>query len=285
LFLLFLCSISVRAQFQSAFVFAADPNSVAVYTRNDVSGVLTPVAGSPFPSKEAVSSMTLDFKGRYLFTANRTNSKISMFTIDPNTGALQEVPNPAFSAGVAPGSSTVASVTAGQTALYQMQLTPGAGYSGTMSLACSGAPLGALCQVPSTIRVANGVPAPFTVTVSTGGGAMLPPSIPRRLVPPAGIRVLFILALALVLLKVMKNRCTSDSALRARHLAWSGALTTIFLYSAIYAAGCGGGSTTVTPPPVITPSGTSTITVTPSALSLSGKPLQLQPIQLTLTVK
>jgi Lactonase, 7-bladed beta-propeller len=187
LFLLFLCSISARAQFQSAFVFAADPNGVAVYTRNDVSGVLTPVAGSPFPSKEAVSSMTLDFKGRYLFTANRTNSKISMFTIDPNTGALQEVPNS--------------------------------------------------------------------------------------------------LALALVLLKVMKNRCMSDSALRARHLAWSGALTTIFLYSAIYAAGCGGGSTTVTPPPVITPSGTSTITVTPSALSSSGKPLQLQPIQLTLTVK
>jgi hypothetical protein len=85
-----------RAQFQSAFVFAADPNGVAVYTRNDVSGVLTPVAGSPFPSKEAVSSMTLDFKGRYLFTANRTNSKISMFTIDPDTGALQEVPNSPF---------------------------------------------------------------------------------------------------------------------------------------------------------------------------------------------
>jgi hypothetical protein len=166
-----------------------------------------------------------------------------------------------------------------------MQLTPGAGYSGTVSLACSGAPLGALSQVPSTIRVANGVPAPFTVTVSTGRGAMLPPSIPRRLVPPAGIRVLFILALALVLLKVMKNRCMSDSALCARHLAWSGALTAIFLYSAIYAAGCGGGSTTVTPPPVITPSGTSKITVTPSALSSSGKPLQLQPIQLTLTVK
>jgi hypothetical protein len=68
-------------------------------------------------------------------------------------------------------------------------------------------------------------------------------------------------------------------------LAWSGALTAIFLCSFIYAAGCGAGSTTVAPPPVITPYGTSTITVNMSAMSSSGKPLQLQPLQLTLTVK
>jgi DNA-binding beta-propeller fold protein YncE len=99
--LCFLCAVlafssSARAQFQSAFVFAADPAGVAVYTRNDVTGVLTPVASSPFPSKEAVTSITLDFTGRYLFTANRATSKISLFTIDPITGALQEVPNSPF---------------------------------------------------------------------------------------------------------------------------------------------------------------------------------------------
>src|SRR5882672_8060731 len=90
------CSSSSPAQFQSAFVFAADPIGVAVYTRNDVTGVLTPVAGSPFSSKEVVTSMALDFTGRHLFTANRTNSKISMFTVDPITGALLEVPNSPF---------------------------------------------------------------------------------------------------------------------------------------------------------------------------------------------
>src|SRR5258708_40179351 len=40
--------------------------------------------------------MTLDFKGRFLFTASFNPSKISMFTVDPNTGALQEVPNSPF---------------------------------------------------------------------------------------------------------------------------------------------------------------------------------------------
>src|SRR6266404_854857 len=96
---LFVCAIPAHAQLQSAFVFAADPanpKSVSVYTRNDVTGILTPVAGSPFPSKEPVNVMTLDFKGRFLFTASYNPSKISMFVVDPNTGALQEVLNSPF---------------------------------------------------------------------------------------------------------------------------------------------------------------------------------------------
>jgi hypothetical protein len=194
--------------------------------------------------------------------------------------------NAAFSAGAAQGSSMTASISAGQTAQYQMQLTPGPGYSGSVSLACSGAPLGATCQVPASVSIANGLPAPFTVTVLTSGGAMLPPSIPMRFIPP-GIRVLLLLALALVLLKAIeKRRWIFDNPLGPRRLAWSGALAAILLCSVICAAGCGAGSTTVAPPPpIVTPPGTSTITITMSAMSSSGKPLQLQPLQLTLTVK
>jgi hypothetical protein len=40
--------------------------------------------------------MTLDFTARFLFTATHNPSKISMFTVDPNTGALQEVPKSPF---------------------------------------------------------------------------------------------------------------------------------------------------------------------------------------------
>jgi hypothetical protein len=69
---LFLCSISTRAQLQQPFAFCGDPanpKGIAVYTRNDLTGVLTPVPGSPFPSREAVNVMTLDFKARFLFAA------------------------------------------------------------------------------------------------------------------------------------------------------------------------------------------------------------------------
>jgi hypothetical protein len=93
---LFLFPVPARAQLQHPFVFAVDPanaRSIDVFTRNDLTGVLTPVAGSPFPSKKTVNVMTIDFKGRFLFTASYNPSDVSMFTIDPNTGALQEVAN------------------------------------------------------------------------------------------------------------------------------------------------------------------------------------------------
>jgi 6-phosphogluconolactonase (cycloisomerase 2 family) len=80
-------------------VFAVDPanpRGIAVYTRNDLTGVLTPVPDSPFPSREEVNVMTLDFTAQFLFTATHNPSKISMFTVDPNTGALQEVPKSPF---------------------------------------------------------------------------------------------------------------------------------------------------------------------------------------------
>jgi hypothetical protein len=97
--------------------------------------------------------------------------------------------------------------------------------------------------------------------------------------------MLLLLALALVLLKAAKNRWIFVNALGPRRLALSGAPAAGLLCSVIYLAGCGAGSTILAPPPVITPSGTSTITITMSAMSSSGKPLQLQPLQLTLTVK
>jgi len=51
-------------------------------------------------------------------------------------------------------------------------------------------------------------------------------------------------------------------------------------------AGCGGGTASVAPPAqVVTPKGTSTITVTPSATNSNGQALQLPSIQLTLTVQ
>ena len=65
-FLYWLLAPAASAQFQSAFVFASDPKGVAVYTRNDATGVLTPVSGSPYPSKEAVTFLALDLKARYL---------------------------------------------------------------------------------------------------------------------------------------------------------------------------------------------------------------------------
>ena len=192
----------------------------------------------------------------------------------------------AFTPGPAPGGSMSASVSAGQSAQYQLQLNPGAGFSGTVSLACGGAPLGAVCQVPPTVSIANGVPAPFTVIVSTSGAAVLPPTIFWRFIPLVRIRVLQILAFALLLVLVARNRISLNSAFRSRRLAWNGVLMALLVCFVSYSAGCGSSSAvTTTPPPIVTPPGTSIISITMSAMSPTQQPLQLPPIQLTLIVK
>ena len=203
----------------------------------------------------------------------------------PQIVSLTATANPAFSPGPAPNGSTTASVSSGQTAQYLLQLNPGPGYGGTVSLACSGAPLNATCQVPATVTVANGAQAPFTVAVSTAGGALLPPSEPWRFIPPARLRVLLPLAFALLLLIMTRNRWLIGGGLGARRLAWSGTFAAILLCSVLYATGCGSTTVTTTPQLSVTPPGTSTISITLSAMSPTQQPLQLPPIQLTLTVK
>jgi len=75
---------------------------------------------------------------------------------------------PSVVLAAATGTSNVATVSAGQTATYQLLASDGGnGYTGTAALTCSGIPTGANCAVtPSTVNI--GVNAtPFTVTLTT----------------------------------------------------------------------------------------------------------------------
>ena len=193
--------------------------------------------------------------------------------------------NPAFTAGAAPGGSMSASVAAGQLAQYQLQLTPGVGYSGSVSFACSGAPLGAVCHAPASVPLANGMPAPFTVTVSTSGGAFMPPATRVRFKPIGELRWFSLSALATILLMMLLHRAAFERTAYARRMVLSAALIAMAALAGLNTGGCGGGSAAfLTPPPIITPAGTSTIVITPTAMSSTGQPLQLQPIQLSLKV-
>ena len=76
---------SARAQLQQPLVFSS---AGGVASRNDQTGALTPVAGSPFTA--ANQSLVIDVQGRFLFAIG-TNS-IRMFQItNSTTGAYQEV--------------------------------------------------------------------------------------------------------------------------------------------------------------------------------------------------
>jgi hypothetical protein len=199
--------------------------------------------------------------------------------------------NAAVTIGAAPSGATTATVAAGQTAQFSLQISPGAGYTGTVSLSYSGAPVGANIQGPSSLQVTNGSAAPFMVSVTTSGGTsgMLPVSGAPRATPFSQLRVVPVLPVVALLILLLVFRGKRGAGAQPRRLAFANAYAAAALLATlaatVTAAGCGGGSAAITPPPpIVTPPGQSAIVIAPSATSVNGKPLQLPTIQLTLTV-
>ena len=71
-------------------------------------------------------------------------------------------------------SALTTTVSAGQTAQYTLQLTPGTGYSGAVTMACSGAPATTTCTVTNPIQLTAGTPTSVSVTVTTQKPSLVP---------------------------------------------------------------------------------------------------------------
>jgi 6-phosphogluconolactonase (cycloisomerase 2 family) len=76
-----------------AFIYVTNnggSNNISAFSVDPQTGILTPVAGSPFPAGANPLSLARGATGKFLFTANpgATNSSISGFNVDTNSGAL-----------------------------------------------------------------------------------------------------------------------------------------------------------------------------------------------------
>jgi hypothetical protein len=196
-----------------------------------------------------------------------------------------------FQMGAASSGQTTASVSAGGTATYQLQIAPGAGYGGNVSLTCTGAPQAAACQVPTNVTISNGTVAPFSVTVTTTAKSawLFFPSAPSTPLFWFQIVALIATLCVFVIFLLMNHRFGANRSWPTPRLAFGSLLVALAFLSMMFLAGCGGGetssaSTTQPPPTVFTPSGTSTLTVTATPAPQSGKQLAAQTIQLTLNV-
>ncbi len=122
------------------------------------------------------------------------------------------------------GGSTSATVTGGTTASYAQNVAAAPGFSGTVSLSCTGAPTYATCTIaPSSLAVTSGSAANFTVSVATSQQVA---SDDRRLAPWANGMLLSVLLVPVILRR---------SRIRSGLLLWMAAF-------AIGLVGCGGGS-------------------------------------------
>ena len=193
---------------------------------------------------------------------------------------------PAVTIVASTGATLSASVSAGQTAQYNLQATAGAGFSGTLTFACSGAPMGANCNA-SSVTVANGAAVNFTVTVTTSGSAGLVPTARRTIRSRPSDNTASAVLLLILLAFWLYSRKLKWREVSAGAIDWRKFVALACL--ALVVSGCGGGSGTSVqqppPPPLITPAGTYTLTVTPSATPAgSTKSFPISPISLTLVV-
>jgi FG-GAP-like repeat len=105
--------------------------------------------------------------GLLTFTDNASVVPQALVLSGTGTGA-------GFQISVASGSSASQTVPAGQPASYSLVFTPEGGFTGTIALACSGAPAGANCTAtPASLTFTGSSAVTVMIKVSTGAVALI----------------------------------------------------------------------------------------------------------------
>jgi hypothetical protein len=168
-----------------------------------------------------------------------------------------------FELGMALGSSSSVTVTAGGTASYTVEVRPLGGFNQSVSLSCSGAPSASTCSLtPSSVTPDGTNPAQVAVRVTTTArGAGLPRNGWPWMPPTFGNPLILLWFMFLFGLMLMGR--LAASVRRRRWWCLATALLLVLMWSA-----CGGGGSPPPRPPG-TPTGTWTLTVTATSSSLS----------------
>jgi hypothetical protein len=160
--------------------------SVALVSGPTTLGMVTLTNGG------AAFSVPFSVPGTDVITAN--------YSGDPNNPAIVSSPvsvtvaAPDFTVSASPSSATIK---AGQTATFNITLTPSGGYAGTARLSCGALPSEAACNFSSaSVTPANGSPGTTMLTISTTAPVMASGGSPGTALPVLAAVGLVCLALA-----------------------------------------------------------------------------------------
>jgi hypothetical protein len=142
--------------------------AVAISGSNATSFAQTTNCGSSLPAGNSCS-ITVTFTPTAAGPATAVLTIADNAATSPQSVALSgSSPQSPIVISAQTGGSTSSTVTAGQQAKYALAITPVQGYSGTVSFSCNNLPANASCSFnPSSLTVANGSAANFTVTIAT----------------------------------------------------------------------------------------------------------------------
>ncbi|MFZ0736657.1 MAG: choice-of-anchor D domain-containing protein [Candidatus Acidiferrales bacterium] len=194
-----------------------------------------------------------------------------------------------FSLGPPAGDPESVVVTAGATANFNMQLNPLDGFTGTVGLACTGAPSEATCSVtPASLNATGTAAVPFAVSVTTQTAASWIPlgGSQSRRGPRPRTNGMAVFA-ALLLIALLSTSWVASALNRYRRISVIPALA-CWLLIAIALVSCGSagdGSSAAYQPG--TPQGTYTLTITGSVPASGAGATQnvTRTVQLTLAVQ
>jgi hypothetical protein len=176
---------------------------------------------------------------------------------------------PSASATGTPGfglstSTQIVPVAAGQSDAITVSVEPVNGFSGTVSLACSGLPAGATCSFsPATVTASATASATTELTIQTASQSALGKVLNVFRSHSTGISSAMLLPLGAFALLGRRRRAMANYM----RILGAGMLLFVGITAVI---GCGGNSATPTPTPNPgTPAGTSQVTITATAGSVS----------------
>jgi hypothetical protein len=205
------------------------------------------------PIAKGIATFTGSFAaaGTYAVTASYAGDNENQ---PSNSSAVSiTVGAPDFTVSVSPQTDTI---TAGQSAVATITVTPVGGYNGTVTFTCGALPSETTCTfAPSSVTSSNGKAATSTLTVTTGAASpAMRPGTSRAMAGIASLGILFLLFSPIRL-----------GSLRRTYLT----LLYVFLLTGFVAlSGCGGSSQSPGSPSTRsnpgTPAGTQTITVSMS---------------------
>lgn len=91
------------------FLYVANQgsNNLSAFSFDGSTGVLTPVAGSPFAAGTGPDSVRVDVTGEFIYVANGGSGNVSAYAINGATGALLAISGAPFTAGTDPVSMAI----------------------------------------------------------------------------------------------------------------------------------------------------------------------------------